>query len=177
MRVLLVDDHTHIRRRLRGLLEDYGFTVVGEASTGSSAVRLARELQPEMTLMDLSMPGMGGAAATQAIIDEDPRARILVFTISAEGTDVLDALLAGARGYLLKDAEDAEIVAGLRAAAAGDAIISPTVAPAWSPGCGSSAAPSGSRRRRSRRRSRRVSATSSGCSRRAARTRRSPPSW
>ena len=128
MRVLLVDDHTHIRRRMRELLEDYGFTVVGEASTGSSAVRLARELRPDITLMDLSMPGMGGVAATQAIHDEDPAARILVFTISSDGSDVLDALLAGARGYLLKDAEDEEIVAGLRAAAAGDAIISPTVA-------------------------------------------------
>ena len=91
-------------------------------------MRLARELQPDVTVMDLSMPGMDGVQATQAILDEDPGARILVLTLSAEGDEVLDVLLAGACGYLLKDAEVAEIVAGVRAAAAGDAMISPAVA-------------------------------------------------
>jgi two-component system nitrate/nitrite response regulator NarL len=128
MRLLLADDHTPFRRGLRQMLEDYGFFVVGEAPNGSSAVRLARELRPDVTVMDLSMPGMGGAQATQAILDEDPGARVLVLTISAEHEEVLDALLAGACGYLLKDAEAAEIVAGVRAAAVGDVMISPTVA-------------------------------------------------
>ena len=128
MRLLLADDHTLFRRGLRELLEGYGFAVIGEAPNGSSAVRLARELRPDVTVMDLSMPGMGGVEATTAILEEDPGARILVLTISAEEEEVLDALLAGACGYLLKDAEVAEIVAGVRAAAAGDAMISPTVA-------------------------------------------------
>jgi DNA-binding NarL/FixJ family response regulator len=128
MRLLLVDDHTLFRRGLRELLEGYGFAVVAEAPNGSSAVQLARELRPDVTVMDLSMPGMNGVEATQAIVDEDPNARILVLTISAEEEEVLDALLAGACGYLLKDAEVAEIVAGVRAAAAGDAMISPAVA-------------------------------------------------
>ena len=128
MRLLLADDHTLFRRGLRELLEGYGFAVIGEAPNGSSAVRLARELQPDVTVMDLSMPGMGGVEATQAILDEDPGARILVLTISAEEEEVLDALLAGACGYLLKDAEVAEIVAGVRAAANGDTMISPAVA-------------------------------------------------
>lgn len=128
MRLLLADDHTLFRRGLRELLEGYGFAVVAEAPNGSSAVQLARELRPDVTVMDLSMPGMSGVEATQAIVEEDPNARILVLTISADEEAVLDALLAGACGYLLKDAEVAEIVAGVRAAAAGDAMISPAVA-------------------------------------------------
>ncbi len=128
MRLLLVDDHTHFRRGLRRMLEGAGFAIVGEAPNGWSAVRLARELRPDVTLMDLSMPGMNGAAATQAILDQDPGARILVLTISDEQEEMMDALLAGACGYLLKNAEPAEIVAGVRAAAAGDVLISPTIA-------------------------------------------------
>jgi DNA-binding NarL/FixJ family response regulator len=128
MRLLLADDHTLFRRGLRELLEGYGFEIVGEAPNGSGAVQLARELHPDVTVMDLAMPGTSGVEATQAILDEDPTARILVLTISTEEDEVLDALLAGACGYLLKDAEVAEIVAGIRAAAAGDAMISPTVA-------------------------------------------------
>jgi DNA-binding NarL/FixJ family response regulator len=128
MRLLIADDHTGYRRRLRRILESSGLYVVGEASTGSQAVRLARELDPDLTVMDMSMPQMGGAEATHMILDQDPAARILVLTITDEGDDVLDALLAGARGYLLKDAKDEEIVAGVRAAVAGDSIISPSVA-------------------------------------------------
>jgi len=128
VRLLLVDDHTLFRRGLRELLEGYGFTVAGEASTGSTAVRLARELAPDVTIMDLSMPAMGGVEATRAILGEKPGARILVLTISVDEQAVLDALLAGACGYLLKDAEVAEIVAGIRAASEGDAMISPAVA-------------------------------------------------
>jgi DNA-binding NarL/FixJ family response regulator len=128
MQLLLADDHTLFRRGLRELLEGFGFSVIGEASNGSSAVRLARELRPDVIVMDLSMPDMNGVEATQAILEEDRGARILVLTISAGEEEVLDALLAGACGYLLKDAEVAEIVAGVRAAAAGDTMISPAVA-------------------------------------------------
>jgi DNA-binding NarL/FixJ family response regulator len=129
MRLLLADEHTHFRRGLRDLLEDYGLAVIGEAPDGSSAVRLARQLRPDVTVMDVSIPGLDAAEATQAIVDDDPSARVLVLTVSADDDkEALDALLAGACGYLLKDADDDEIVAGVRAAAAGDSMISPTIA-------------------------------------------------
>jgi DNA-binding NarL/FixJ family response regulator len=129
MRLLLADPHTLFRRELRRSLEDSGIAVIGEAPNGASAVRLARELKPDVTVIDVSIPGMDAAEATQAIVDEDPAARVVVLTVSAaEEKDALDALLAGACGYLRKSAEGAEIVAGVRAAAAGDTIISPAVA-------------------------------------------------
>jgi DNA-binding NarL/FixJ family response regulator len=128
MRLLLVDDHTLFRRGLGELLEGYGFVIAGEAPTGAGAVRLARALRPDVIVMDIAMPGMGGVEATRAILAENPGARILMLTISARDEEVMDALMAGACGYLLKDAEVAEIVAGVRAAAAGDAMISPSVA-------------------------------------------------
>ena len=110
-------------------MEDQGFAVIGEATDGTSAVQLARRLRPDVTVMDVSIPGMDAAAATQEIVDVDPSARVLLLTVSAdEEKEALDALLAGACGYLLKDAEAAEIVAGLRAAASGDLMISPAVA-------------------------------------------------
>ena len=102
--------------------------VVRLASNGPLAVALARDLRPDVTIMDLLMPGMGGVDATQEIVDEDPAARVVVLTITASDEEVLDALLAGACGYLLKDAATNEIVDGVRSAAAGDALISPTVA-------------------------------------------------
>ena len=126
MRLLIADDHTPFRRELRRSLEAQGFTVSGEAPDGSSAVRLARELQPDVTVVGV---GLDAADVTQEIVDEDPGACIVVLTPSAEDDrEVLDALLCGACGYLLKDADPAELAAGLRAAAAGDAIISPEVA-------------------------------------------------
>ncbi len=128
MRLLLVDDHTLFRRGLGELLEGYGFVIAGEAPTGAGAVRLARELRPDVIVMDITMPGMGGVEATRAILADAPSARVLMLTISARDEEVVDALLAGACGYLLKDAEVAEIVAGVRAAAAGEAMISPSVA-------------------------------------------------
>lgn len=129
MRLLLADDHALFRRDLRQLLEDDGFAIVGEAPDGMSAVRLARQVRPDVTVIDVSIPGMDAAEATQAIVDDDPSARVLVLTVSAdEDKEALDALLAGACGYLLKDADAAEIVAGVRAAAAGDSMISPAVA-------------------------------------------------
>lgn len=128
MRLLLADDNTLYRHGLRRLLEQHGFEVVGEASNGASAIRLARELMPDVTVMDLNMAGTDGAEAARAIVEEDPGARVLIVTITASDEEVLDALLAGACGLMLKDAPATEIVAGVRAAAAGDAIISPAVA-------------------------------------------------
>ena len=126
--VVLVDDHALFRRGLRRLLEHAGIDVVGEASNGRAAVQLTEELRPDVVVMDLSMPLMSGVEAIARLIESDTRARILVLTITAEEHEVLDALLAGACGYLLKDAASADIVAGVRAAAAGDSMISPRIA-------------------------------------------------
>lgn len=129
MRLLLADPHALHRRELRNSLEESGIAVIGEAPNGPCVVRLARELRPDVTMIDVSIPGMDAAEATQAIVDEDPSARVVVLTVSAaEEKDALDALLAGACGYLRKSAQAAEIAAGVRAAAAGNAIISPAVA-------------------------------------------------
>jgi DNA-binding NarL/FixJ family response regulator len=128
MRILLADDHTLFRRGLRRLLEEHGFTVVGEAPNGASAVQLARALRPDLTIMDLSMPEMDGIEATQEIIDDDPGARILAMTVTASEEEVLDVLMAGACGYFVKSADGEEIVAAVLAAVAGDAMISPAVA-------------------------------------------------
>ena len=126
MRLLLADDHTPFRRELRRSLEAHGFTVSGEAPDGSSAVRMARELQPDVIVIDV---GIDAAEVAQEILDDDPAARVVVLTPSEDGQrEVLDALLAGACGYLLRDADPAEMAVGLRAAAAGDAVISPEVA-------------------------------------------------
>jgi DNA-binding NarL/FixJ family response regulator len=126
--VLLVDDHALFRRGLRRLLEHHVVDVIGEASNGQAAVQLAAELRPDVVVMDLSMPLMDGVQAIERIVAADVTARILVLTITAEEHEVLDALLAGACGYLLKDALSEEIVAGVRAAVAGDSMISPRIA-------------------------------------------------
>jgi len=125
--VLVVDDHALFRRGLRELLAAHGFAVVGEASNGIAAVRLAAELRPDVVVMDLEMPGMDGRAATEAIVGADLPSRVLILTMSDSGADVLTSITAGACGYLLKDAEVAEIVAGVRAAAAGESMISPAM--------------------------------------------------
>ena len=127
--LLLAGDHAGFRRDLRELLGSNGLVVSGEASNGPSAVRFARQFKPDLTLIDLSLPEMGGVDATQAIVDADPNARILILAGSGDDErEVLDALLAGACGYLLKDADAAEIVAGVRAAVEGDSMISPAMA-------------------------------------------------
>ena len=128
LRVVLVDDHTLFRRGLARLLADHDVDIVGEASHGRGAVQLAAELRPDAIVMDLSMPLMSGVEAIRAIVAVDPAARILVLTITAEDDEVLDALLAGACGYLLKDASTDEILAGVHAALAGDSMISPRIA-------------------------------------------------
>jgi DNA-binding NarL/FixJ family response regulator len=128
LRVLLVDDHDLFRTGLRNLLEEEGVLVVGEAGTGAEALRLLEELAPDVVVMDLNMPGMTGVEATRQIASVAPLARVLVLTISDQDADVMDAILAGACGYLLKDASIGELMQGIRAAAVGESLISPTIA-------------------------------------------------
>ncbi len=128
LRVLLVDDHALFRRGMRDLLETHGVEVVGEAGTGRVGVRLARELVPDVVVMDLRMPEMSGIEATRLLLESLPWARVLVVTVSSAEEDVLEALLAGACGYVLKDAPLDQLVDGVRAAGIGDSFISPGVA-------------------------------------------------
>ena len=128
-RVLLVDDHDIFRTGLRSLLEEQGVQVVADASRGADAIRCVRERSPDVVIMDLNMPGMTGVEATWQIKEISPLTRVLVLTISDEDADVIDAIVAGASGYLLKDASIQELIGGIRAAAIGDSVISPHIAP------------------------------------------------
>ena len=127
-RVILVDDHDLFRTGLRNLLADQGVDVVGEAQTGAEALGLVRDLAPDVVVMDLNMPGMNGVEATRQINVLAPLTRVLVRTISDQDADVLDAILAGASGYLLKDSSIQDLLQGIRSAAVGEALISPHIA-------------------------------------------------
>ncbi len=128
VRVLLVDDHDLFRTGLRNLLEERGVQIAGEAATGADAVRLVREVAPDVVIMDLHMPGMSGIEAIRQIASIAPLTRVLVLTISDQDEDVLHAILAGACGYLLKDASVDELIRGIEAAAVGEALVSPSIA-------------------------------------------------
>jgi len=112
IRVLVVDDHTVVRKGICSLLsaEKYGIDVVGEAADGKDAIEKARQLQPEVILLDLAMPGMGGLEAIPAIRQDNPQVRILVLTSYAEDDQVIEAISSGALGYLRKDASPDELV-------------------------------------------------------------------
>ena len=128
IRVLLVDDHDLFRTGLRNRLEELGVEVVGEAGTGTEAVGLVREHTPDVVVMDLNMPGISGVEATRQITSIAPLTRVLVLTISDQDGDVIDAIMAGACGYLLKDASIQELLRGIQAASVGESLISPHVA-------------------------------------------------
>ena len=127
-RVVIIDDHELFRGGLVQLLEERGILVVGESGLAVDGIRLVDELQPDVALMDLSMPGMSGIAATQRLSASAPLVQVLVLTVSADEQSVIDALLAGACGYLVKDAAIEHIVEGIRAAARGESSISPRIA-------------------------------------------------
>jgi DNA-binding NarL/FixJ family response regulator len=127
-RVLLVDDHDLFRTGLRNLLEEQGVPVIGEAGTGAQAIRYVRELAPDVVVMDLNMPGMSGVEATRQITSIAPLTRVVVLTISDQDGDVMDAILAGACGYLLKDSSIHDLIRGINAAAIGESLISPHIA-------------------------------------------------
>jgi len=128
IRVLLVDDHDLFRTGLRTLLEEQDVRIVGEASAGTEAVRLVRELAPDVVVMDLNMPGITGVEATRQITAIAPLTRVLVLTISDQDGDVMDAILAGACGYLLKDSSIQELMRGIESAGSGESIVSPAIA-------------------------------------------------
>ena len=129
IRLVIADDHAVVRKGLTGLLESASdIDVVGAATNGEEAVDLVRRLQPDLVLMDLQMPGLDGVRATQAIVGEQLGADVLILTSFSDGHRLLAAIDAGAVGYLLKDAEPADLVAGIRAAARGESPIDPKAA-------------------------------------------------
>ena len=127
-RVLLVDDHDLFRTGLRNLLEEQGVQIVGECDNGTDALRAVREVAPDVVVMDLNMPGISGVEATRQISMIAPLTRVLVLTISDQDSDVMDAIFAGACGYLLKDATIADLVGGIHAASVGESLVSPAIA-------------------------------------------------
>jgi DNA-binding NarL/FixJ family response regulator len=126
--LLIVDDHPVVRDGLSGMFAPPEFTVLGQASDGAEAVRLAEALRPDVILMDLRMPGMDGVAAITELASRGIAARVLVLTTYDTDSYVLPAIEAGATGYLLKDAPGAELLRAVRAAAKGDAVLAPSVA-------------------------------------------------
>jgi DNA-binding NarL/FixJ family response regulator len=129
IRVLAVDDHPLIRMGVRAMLDNEDdVEVVGDASNGADAVLLFAQLRPDVVLMDLRMPGTGGLEAMREILRIDPAANIVAVSSFGGDGDIMRALQAGARGYLLKDTLGTELVAAVRAAAAGQRVIPPEVA-------------------------------------------------
>lgn len=127
--VLLVDDHALVRRGFRRMLEDEEDIVVkGEASDGEEAVRLAHQLQPKVIVMDCALPGISGLVATRQILERNPKAAVLMLSMHSEDTWVRQALEAGARGYMLKNAVDLELVTAIRRVAAGEEVLDPQIA-------------------------------------------------
>ncbi|GIH60023.1 response regulator transcription factor [Microbispora siamensis] len=128
IRVLLVDDHAAFRAGLRALLRPVEeMEVADEAASGEQALALLPRVQPDVVLMDLAMPGMGGVAATERITRDNPHVRVLVLSM-ADDDAVFAAVRAGARGYVLKGARRAELVRAIRAVAEGEAIFGPALA-------------------------------------------------
>jgi DNA-binding NarL/FixJ family response regulator len=126
--ILLVDDHSLVRRGFRRILEDEpDMEVVGEAADGAEAVRLAGDLHPQVVVMDCALPGMNGLDATRAILTDAPNTAILMLSMHSESTWVRQAIDAGAKGYILKNALDLELGAAIRKVAAGETVFDPQV--------------------------------------------------
>jgi DNA-binding NarL/FixJ family response regulator len=127
--VLLVDDHNLVRRGFKRILEDEpDITVVGEAADGNEAIRLAKELKPKVIVMDCALPNTSGLIATHKILATTPEQQILMLSMHSEDTLVRQALDAGARGYVLKNAVDLELAAAIRKVVAGEIVLDPQVA-------------------------------------------------
>jgi DNA-binding NarL/FixJ family response regulator len=129
VRVLIADDHPLFREGMRGRLDRMGdIAVVGEASDGDEAVRLSRELEPHVVLMDIKMPGLNGIEATRELLRANPRVGVLMLTMFEDDDSVFAAMRAGARGYLLKDSGGEGVVHAIRAVTSGEAVFGPGVA-------------------------------------------------
>jgi DNA-binding NarL/FixJ family response regulator len=129
LRVLIADDHPLFRHGIHVLLDAAAdVEVVGEATTGEEAIAMAASLQPDVILMDIQMPGVNGIEATRRIVRESPHIRILIVTMFEDDASVFTAMRAGARGYVLKDAEKAEMLRAIHAVGSGEAIFSPAIA-------------------------------------------------
>jgi DNA-binding NarL/FixJ family response regulator len=128
LRVVIADDHPFYRQGLARLLSQSGVEVVGQASNGPTAIELVEQTAPDVAVVDLNMPGMSGVEVTRRLHERMPASKVLVVSVSAQEDDVTEAILAGASGYVLKDGPVEEVVAGIRAAAAGDSLLSPRIA-------------------------------------------------
>jgi DNA-binding NarL/FixJ family response regulator len=129
LRVLIADDHPLFRHGLAALLgASVDFEVVGEATTGEEAIELAVQLQPDVILMDIQMPGVNGIEAARRILHISPQIRILMITMFEDDASVFTAMRAGARGYVLKDAQKVDMLQAIRAVGRGEAIFSPAIA-------------------------------------------------
>ncbi len=128
LRVVVIDDHQMFREGMRGVLEADGMVVVGEGANGQEAVALAHELDPDVLVMDLRMGASSGLEALRSVSNSNPKIHTIVVTVSAERGDVLDALAAGACGYLLKDTAVDQLAIGVRQAAEGQIVISSALA-------------------------------------------------
>ena len=129
IRVLIADDHRLFRLGLRQACESAGdFEVVGEAEDGQEAVELARRCRPDVVLMDIQMPILDGVEATRRIVENDPSVRVIMLTIYRRDRYVFEAIKAGARGYLLKDVDEGELLEAVRAVHRGEALINPSLA-------------------------------------------------
>lgn len=128
LRVVVADDHPFYREGLARLLQEGGIEVVASVPNGEAALTAAGELAPDVVVMDLNMPGMTGTEATRLLCERTPATRVLVLSVSAQEHDVTDAVLAGASGYVLKESSIDEVMAGIRAVAAGQSVISPRIA-------------------------------------------------
>jgi DNA-binding NarL/FixJ family response regulator len=128
IRVLIADDHTVLRHGLRLILDSAaGLTVVGEAADGEAAVAMALESKPDVVLMDVNMPAIDGIEATRRIRAAQPDIQILMLTISQKDKDLIGAIKAGAKGYLLKSAESSEVIESIQRVASGEAILPPNL--------------------------------------------------
>jgi DNA-binding NarL/FixJ family response regulator len=126
--VLLVDDHSLVRRGFRRMLEDEAdMHVVGEAGNGEEAIKLAKEFRPEVVVMDCALPGMNGLSATREILEQLPETAILMLSMHTESTWVRQAIDAGAKGYMLKNALDLELGSAIRKVAAGESVFDPQI--------------------------------------------------
>jgi two-component system, NarL family, nitrate/nitrite response regulator NarL len=127
--VLLIDDHTLFRSGIRSLLQRYpDFSVVGEAADGLEGIKRAKQLQPDVVLLDLNMPGMSGLETLQLLLQDCPDAAVILLTVSEEAEDLTAALQAGARGYLIKNIDADYLVRAIRRAAAGEAVLAEAMA-------------------------------------------------